>query len=70
MSIRLSPDKYRHHLKPYNYTTEQEDEMLKALWKIMGAFSDRAFKQHPAQQVNPSSMHKFAFTESDKVESE
>ncbi|MEX0957589.1 MAG: hypothetical protein WDZ83_20535 [Rhizobiaceae bacterium] len=42
-------DKYRHHVDRFDLPEEQKKELLKAVWRIMQNFVDRAFGDDPVQ---------------------
>jgi hypothetical protein len=44
-------DKYRRHIDHFDMPTEHKTELLRALWRIMQSFVDRAFGDDPAQHV-------------------
>lgn len=47
----LDPDLYRHHLDRFDMTDEQKLTLMTELWRILGAFVDRAFGLLPEQIV-------------------
>lgn len=49
----MGPDfeKYRPLLDEFDLNEGQKDELIAAVWSIMGSFVDRAFGDDPVQQV-------------------
>lgn len=61
-------DKYRAMLPENNSSKEEQDDVLLALWSAMEAIVDRAFNEHPSQQISHESLKKFADKNPDLIE--
>ncbi len=49
--LSLDPERYRQHLEGMELNTEQENELLQILWKIMSTMADIGFGEHSVQMV-------------------
>ena len=57
-SIEFDSDKYRNDISEYEYTTEQENEMLRALWDMMIMMADLGWGADSVQMLLPALFEK------------
>jgi len=51
--LKLDPDAHRHHFGEFNMTTDQQNELLQALWYIMGTLVDIGWGVDTVQMLLP-----------------
>ena len=66
----LDPDRYREHLKEFELTKDQQDELLAALWHIMRTFVDIGFGLESVQLFSGASDDKASRNALDSSEKE
>jgi hypothetical protein len=59
--LKCNPDKYRHAIAELDMSTEQEDELLFALWDIMRLFAEVELGVNNINSIFPSVFEKAMF---------